>query len=70
MMYDQEVVKGIILGTIKYRKCPSCDNNGRIYWDGQTGMGESSSPSNIDPEWLDYGTCPYCEGLGYILTGS
>lgn len=66
-MLDAEEVRDLILGKLKYRKCPCCDNNGTVYWDGKTGEGESSSPSGIDPEWISYGGCENCKSLGYIL---
>ena len=66
-MLDAEEVRDLILGKLKYRKCPCCDNNGVEYWDGETGMGASPSPSGINPEWLAWGSCENCNGLGFIL---
>lgn len=54
-MLDKEETRDLILGKLKYRKCPCCDNQGMEYWDGQTGMGANPSPSGIDPEWLTWG---------------
>lgn len=67
MEYDIETIRGIIKGSIVPRKCPDCDVNGIQYWDGETGLGVSPTPSGIDPEWLDWGTCETCKGLSYIL---
>lgn len=60
-------LKDLILGKIHWRKCPMCDADGRQYWDGETGMGVSASPSGINPEWLEWDNCDNCHGLGYIL---
>ncbi len=64
-MLDTEEVRDLIIGKLKRRKCPMCDNNGVVYWDGATG--ESSTPSGIDPENLSFGGCENCYGLGFIL---
>lgn len=66
-MLDTDEVRDLITGKLKHRKCPVCDNNGVVYWDGKTGEGENSSPSGIDADWLSYGACENCNGLGYIL---
>jgi len=66
-MLGLEETRDLILGKLKYRKCPCCDNQGIEYWDGNTGLGASSSPSNIPPEYLSWGSCENCNGLGFIL---
>jgi len=66
-MLDLEETRDLILGKLKYRKCPYCDNTGREYWDGDTGLGVSPSPIGIDPDKLAQGPCDNCEGLGFIL---
>lgn len=66
-MLDVEEVRDLIKGKLKHRKCPSCDNNGVVYYDGGTGMGVNSSPASIDPERLATESCEDCNGLAYIL---
>ena len=66
-MLDTEEVRDLILGELKYRKCPNCDNNGLEYWDNETGLGVSSSPVGIPKENIECGACDNCNGLGYIL---
>jgi len=66
-MLDTHEVRDLILGKLKYRKCPCCDNQGLEYWDGSTGMGVNPSPAGIDPENLSWGFCENCSGLGFIL---
>ena len=66
-MLDIEEIRDLITGKLKHRKCPTCDNNGTVYWDGKTGEGANSSPSGIDPQWLSFEGCENCKGLGYIL---
>ena len=66
MLYTEEV-RDLILGKLKYRKCPCCDNNGLGYRDGETGVGASPSPSGISFECLSWGLCENCNGLGFIL---
>jgi hypothetical protein len=61
---DFDELYKLVLGKIHWKKCPCCDNSGTVYLDSKTGEGESSSPSGIDPEWLDRGSCENCNGLG------
>jgi hypothetical protein len=63
---DLENLKDFIEGRISFRKCPCCDNNGKVYYDGSTGLGASSSPAGIDPEWLTWDNCDNCYGLAYV----
>lgn len=44
-----------------------CDNNGYEYWDGESGMGVSPTPSGINPDNLAYGPCEECKGLGFYF---
>ena len=48
-------------------KCPCCDMDGLQYWDGETGLGVSNTPSGINPEWLCSGYCDNCEGIGFLF---
>jgi len=57
----------LVRGKITWKKCPVCDANGRQYWDGKTGEGVCSSPSGIDPEFLESDGCENCNGLGFNL---
>ena len=66
-MLDTEDVRNLILGKLKHRKCPCCDNNGRVYYDGESGMGISASPSGINPDNLAIESCENCSGLAFIL---
>lgn len=64
---DRLEMRAIALDKFSVRKCPCCDNNGMIYYDGETGLGVSSSPSGINPEWLTSVLCDECEGVGYKI---
>jgi len=64
---DLEDLQLLCKGKIQWRKCPDCDVNGLQYWDGKTGEGVNTSPSGIDPEWLERGGCETCLGLSYQL---
>lgn len=64
---DIDELKLFCKGKIQSRKCNDCDSNGLQYWDGETGMGVSHTPSGINPEWLSWDSCETCHGLGYHL---
>ena len=64
-VFDKEELRNIILGKVTYRKCPSCDNDGREYWD-ETGASVLPYPH---PDWGDNyntGNCENCDGIGYV----
>ena len=67
-MLDTEQVKDLIEGRLKYRNCPLCDSNGRVWYDGETGEGALPylHPS-ISEENAAWGTCDNCDGLSYLL---
>lgn len=64
---DFEDLQDLCKGKLQWRKCLDCDVNGIQYWDGNTGEGVSPTPSGIDPECLDKGSCETCYGLGYYF---
>jgi len=67
-MYDLDTVRGIIRGTITYRKCPCCDNDGQEWWDGGTGLGAGPTPPvNVSVDDLASGDCDNCGALAYLL---
>lgn len=60
--YGVETVRGIILGTIEYRKCPTCEGTGYTQWDED---GKNQKPGNdCYDAWDD---CEFCNSLGFIL---
>ena len=67
-MLDTEEVKDLIEGRLRYRKCPCCDSNARVWYDGRTGEGALpyEHPS-IPKDELAWETCDNCDGLSYIL---
>lgn len=67
MELETQEIRDLILGKIKYRKCPCCDNKGREYYDDTTSEGRYPSPSGINPANLDSDECENCKGLAYIL---
>ena len=68
MYLETEDVRDLIEGRLKYRKCPCCDSNGRVWYDGRTGEGVSPyPPAHIPYHALFCERCDNCEGLGYIL---
>lgn len=67
-MLDKEEVKDLIEGRLKYRKSPSCDSNGKVWYDGSTGEGALPyAHSGIDSKWLTWEACDTCDGLSYLL---
>lgn len=66
---DRDLLLGydLVRNKVSWKKCESCDANGRQYYDGSTGEGLSKSPSGIDKEWLECTSCEDCGGLGFIL---
>ena len=65
-LYNEEL-RDIILGKTTFRKCPCCDNNGRVYYDGNTGLGVGPCPpAGIAEEDIADDTCDDCHGLGFI----
>lgn len=68
MRFSIEEVRMIIQGHISYRKCPSCDNQGQEWWDGETGTGVGPcAPFGCNPEYISHDDCQSCGGLAYIL---
>ena len=68
MYLETEDVKDLIEGGLKYRKCPCCDGDGRVWFDGRIGEGGLPyPPPGIPDSALDYESCNKCEGLSYIL---
>lgn len=64
-MFSIKEMRDAITGKTQYRKCPNCDNNGKIYWD-ENGEGVCAFPRT---EWgnnYESGTCDCCEGLGFV----
>lgn len=66
--YTRQEMRDLILGNIKARKCPCCDNEALEYWDGDTGLGAGPAPPpGIPAEQVASGECSNCEGLGFLL---
>ena len=55
-------IRGVICGTIKFRKCPACDNDG-IEWQAFDKDGE---PCSSDCETAERSTCEICDGIAFI----
>lgn len=58
-------MRDIIFGRVQYRKCPACDNNGEIHYDGATGDGANPFPIP-NCEYPETETCSECDGLAYV----
>lgn len=59
------LLRDIILGKTIYRKCLSCDNNGREYWD-ENGISVLPYPHSDWGENYNMGKCENCGGLAFI----
>lgn len=58
-------MRDIIFGRVQYRKCPACDNDGMIHYDGETGDGANPYPiPNCECPAED--ACEECDGLAYL----
>ena len=65
--FDENELRDIIFGKTTFRKCPACDNKGRVYYDGNTGFGVGPSPPvGVPVEDIDQDRCDGCHGLGYL----
>ncbi len=66
--FDNEELKLLLFGKFSVRKCPECDNNGAVWYDGETGIVFSGNvaPKNIDPVNIAWDSCEECGGLGYL----
>lgn len=64
--YAGEIVRGIILGTTDYRKCPLCEGTGFQNWD-ENGNDVKSGRGDLGTEIRSTGECDNCDGLGFIL---
>lgn len=64
VQYSTDIVRGLILGTVKHRKCPQCESTGFQNWDihgNDIKSGKSSESDRCN------GKCDNCDGLGFIL---
>ena len=50
LVLDMEEVRDLILGKLKYRKCPECDNNGLQYWYNDPTTTHTLEPTRDDSE--------------------
>lgn len=62
-LVDTDWLRDVILGKIRFKKCMSCDMNGREWW---TEEGVLIHPSQAKPEEHCSGMCEVCSGLGYV----
>jgi hypothetical protein len=68
MELNRQEIRAICLGKFSARKCPACDNDGREYYDGRTGLGAGPMPPDGIPEDdIASEPCANCDGVGYIL---
>ena len=68
MYLDITEIKDLIEGRLKYRKCPCCDSNGKVWFDGRTGEDALPYPPPGIPDYaLAWEGCDKCSGLSYIL---
>lgn len=63
---SKETLRAIIFGQIQYKKCPNCDNNGMIHYNGETGDGALPYSLPEWGEWAETEECEQCSGLGFV----
>lgn len=67
--FDNEELKAILLGKVEFKKCPFCDNDGRQWYDGNTGLGAGPSPPiGVAEEDLASDICGECDGLSLLFS--
>jgi hypothetical protein len=59
-------LRDIIFGRVQYKKCPACDTDGYVWYNGETGCAALPSPDPSWGEWTECQECDECNGLGYI----
>lgn len=63
MIYVEEsFMRGVINGTVRFRKCPACDNDGIEY----QAYGDNGEPCASGHEEATRYTCKACGGVAYI----
>lgn len=68
MVLDRDELRAIALGKFKASKCPCCDNEGRVWYDGETGLGAGPNvPIGISEENIASEPCDNCEGVGFTI---
>jgi len=69
MEFTASKIRSICLGKFSAKKCPCCDNDGIVYFDGNTGLGVGPTPpGGLQKEDIGIDTCDNCFGVGFILT--
>lgn len=64
---DFEDLCNLVRNEVSWKKCQSCDNNGRVWYDDSICESVQSSPSGIPKENLASDSCKDCDGLGYFF---
>jgi hypothetical protein len=60
---DSDDLRAIITGKVKYRKCPFCNDKGRVF-----SIDDENYFTEPKAEWSNYvdDYCDNCDGLGYV----
>lgn len=68
MELDRNEVRALAFGKFLATKCPCCDNEGRVWFDGKTGLGAAPyPPGGVATEDIAWEPCDVCEGVGYKI---
>ena len=59
---SNEWIRGVINGTITFRKCPNCDSEGIE----NQAFDENGDPCSPDNETAHRETCEKCDGIAFI----
>ena len=59
---ENDWLRGVINGEIRFRKCPTCDNEGIEH----QAYDENGNPCSSDAETAERHTCEKCDGVAYI----
>ena len=59
---SNEWLRGVINGEIRFRKCPTCDNNGIEH----QAYNAEGTPCDADDDTAERYPCEKCDGIAYI----
>jgi hypothetical protein len=59
---ENDWLRAVISGEIRFRKCPTCDNDGVEH----QAYDENGNPCSADDETAERHTCEKCKGVAYI----
>lgn len=59
---ENDWLRAVISGEIRFRKCPTCDNEGIEY----QAYDENGNACSSDAETAERHTCEKCDGVAYL----